>query len=99
VALYYWIIAIVYIGFFARLMIHAMDTGGKNKGFLVGSCIGSTGIIIGLMVESICDILPPVNGVGFLCVHAITASRKGCVLSVLSFYDDKNHWRHREANV
>ena len=30
------------------------------------------------------DILPPVNGVGFLCIHAITASCKGCVLSVLS---------------
>ena len=47
VSLYYRIRAIVYIGFFARLMVHAMDTRGKNKGFLVGYCIGSTGIIIG----------------------------------------------------
>ena len=49
----YWIIAIIYIGFFVALMIHLINPEVEKNKFLVGYCIGSTGLIIGLIVLSI----------------------------------------------
>ena len=51
--LYYWIIIIIYIGFFVALMIHLINPEVEKNKFLVGYCIGSTGLIIGLIVLSI----------------------------------------------
>ena len=39
------------------------------------------------------DILPPASGVGFLCVHAITASRRGYVLSVNEIISFETFWQ------
>ncbi len=55
--------------------------GGSSVIVTVGQSSGQTYSNVYLAYS---DILPPINGVGFLCVHALTASHKGCVLSVLS---------------
>ena len=54
-SLYYWLIVILYLGFFVGLMIHSMemDSKGENNKFLIGYCIGSTGLLIGLIIESL----------------------------------------------
>ncbi|MDE1824707.1 MAG: hypothetical protein KGH74_05435 [Candidatus Micrarchaeota archaeon] len=50
ISLGYLIIAIIYVGIFAYLMKSAIK---DNKKFIVGYCLGSTGIIIGIIVYEI----------------------------------------------
>ena len=77
---------VLYTGKHSQLVLMSLKPGEE-----IGESIGFDAVDAGKLKSArylealgMRDIPPPVNGVGFLCVHAITASCRGCVLSVLS---------------